>query len=378
MQASGDIVNLRARPGEDARIVARLPIGTTLEAEGEGRTQASMPGQRDGWVRVSVVGRPEAHALVGWVREDLVEQRLGDGDELLRRAANATNPEEAQHWRDRAAALDPWNAAVVAERGEPAGPVWIGQCDGSRVWLVARADPRTFRVTAASVGPDEQFLTLEAQERIRSGLATAAWYAGGEVGQSGRFATPFLAPITAMEEDGGDGWSAGASSGSGGPWEVVLGGCWAAERGQIFATGPLEPLVTTPAGGVHLQRAVDVATQSGAVLMGVAARSGPRAGTEVAVLQEAGMPSCTDGDSEVGTGTFYTWVAPDGVRTEPFVVNFTRDVATGTGLASWFSWQGSPVGFILGSDMEAVTTVIRLDEAGHAVIDHIPFRYFGC
>jgi hypothetical protein len=36
------------------------------------------------------------------------------------------------------------------------------------------------------------------------------------------------------------------------------------------------------------------------------------------------------------------------------------------------------VGFLYGAWLNAVTSVIRLDAAGHGTLTHVSFRYLGC
>lgn len=365
--AAGDVVNVRAGAGEHARLVARVPIGTRFDVEEEGDT----------WTRVAVADRPAEHAVVGWVRNDLLLEHLGSPEQLLDRAKATEDPAVATLWADRAAALDPWNPSVVAARGEPRGPVWIAQCDGERAWLVGKASPRDMTVGSASTGADGRYLSLAEHDALARALGTVAWYQGwGRY--PGRFVTPFVAPINAIDDDeGGDGWVSTAHLDAGTPAEVVIGACSPYERGQVFTTAPLVPIATTPGGAGSMARALRVAETGEGAVSGVVTRAGPAGGAEVAVLREATMDSC-GGDAEVGTGVFYSWVAADGTVTAPFVVGFGGDVGEGTGLADWYTWRGLPVGFIFGTGLESVTSVIRVDRQGQGHVDHLPFRYFGC
>lgn len=365
--AIGDVVNVRAEASDHARLVARAPIGTSFLVEDRG----------DAWTRVSASGRPADHAIVGWVRNDLLVDHVGSPEQLLDLANAADDPAMAEVWADRAAALDPWNPSVVAARGEPRGPVWIAQCDGERAWLVGKADPRDLHVKSAVTGPDGLYLSVAEQERVARSLGTAPWYQG-RGRYPGRFITPFVAPINAIDDaEGGDGWVSTATLDEGTPAEVVIGACSAYERGQVFTTAPLVPAETKPGGAESLARALRVAERGTGAVSGVVTRAGPAGGTEVAVLREATMDSC-GGDAEVGTGVFYSWVAADGAVTAPFVVSFSGDVGKGTGLADWYTWRGLPVGFLFGSDLESITSVVRVDREGHGQVDHLVFRYFGC
>lgn len=365
--AIGDVVNMRSAPGERARLVAQVPIGTTFFVEEQGAE----------WTRVEVVDRPAEHALVGWVRNDLLTNRLGSAETLVDKAKATDDPAESKMWLDRARAADPWNGTVVRELGEPSGPIWIGQCDGERVWLVGRANPRDLSVQSAMTGPDGLYLPLEQHEKIARSLGTVAWYQGGGR-YPGRFITPFVAPINAIDDtEASDAWSNAAELGDGVQVEVVVGACDPYERGQVYTTAPLEPLSSVPAGFAGVRNALAVAARSAGEVSGVVARLGPTGGTEIALMRQATMDSC-GGDGEVGMGTFWTWAAADGVATEPFIVNFDGDVGTGTGLAAWYAWRGVPVGFVYGSGMESVTSVIRLDDEGHGRVEHLAFRYFGC
>lgn len=365
--AAGDVVNVREQPSDRARLVVRAPIGTSFLVEDKGES----------WTRVSVWGRPAEHALVGWVRNDLLVDRLGNAEQLLDRAQATDDPAAAKLWADRAAALDPWNPSVVAYRGEPRGPVWIAQCDGERAWLVGKADPRDMRVQSATTGQDGLYASVAQQETLARALGTAVWYQG-RGRDPGRFITPFVAPLNAIDDqEGGDGWVSTATLDEGTPAEVVIGACAANERGRVFTTAPLVPAETKPGGTESLARGLRVAEAGTGAVSGVVTRVGLAGGTEVAVLREATMDSC-GGDAEVGTGVFYSWVAADGAVTAPFVVGFTGDVGEGTGLADWYTWRGLPVGFIFGTDLEAITSVVRVDRQGHGHVDHLVFRYFGC
>ena len=357
----GDVVNLRERPDEGARSVGRMPIGTKLEPI---RTT-------EGWVEVRVTERPEPHAIIGWIRDDLVTDTPLTVKALLAKAD--ADPVDRARWLDRAAALDPWDEAVIEAAGDPTGPIWIAQCDGARIWLVGKADPRTFLVSAPFLDAQGELRSADPVGATIREVAPLTWYINGWTWPRGTLATPYAAPFNAIEDNPNDGWGPREAPASG-EVSIVLGACEPPLVGATFTTAPLTQHPTTPAGGAALKAALKEADAS---VVGAVAHRGPRGGVEVATLRWMIRPSCTDG-SDYDTGAVYVWTAADGVATEPFTVNFEDDLRPGTGTAAWYTWRGIHVGFLYGAWLDAVTSVIRLDAAGHGTLTHLPFRYLGC
>ena len=231
----GSSATVRAQP--EGAALARLRIGSDVEVVGE----------RAGWSQVRLLGRPEAHAVAGWVRSDLLRDTPVTLDEAIGRSRHADDAHEARTWAERAFALAPHHPdamalrhAVAVEEADEATrlrledrssePVYLGICEGGRARVVVRLDGD--EITSLSGLSSDELAPLTRH------LGGWAWYRQGAVTPMGGtpFPTPFLAPTD--NEEGGSAYEAGEDlmSGNGHSMFVALGPC---EGGGLLATHPL-------------------------------------------------------------------------------------------------------------------------------------------
>ena len=220
----GSLVTLRDAP--DGAAVGMLRIGSEVE----------VTDRRGAWAQVSLLGRPADHAVVGFVRADLLRDVPVGRDEAARRAADTLDPLEAARWQERWEALDPHHAGVVADE-----PVYVGMCEAGRARVVARLHEGALEPLSGRDRPTLQPLADE--------LGAWAWYRAGEARPIAGtpFPLPFVAPtdneLGGSAYDAGEDAFLGAASGS---WQLVLGPC--AGTGLV-ATQPLEPVEDAAADG---------------------------------------------------------------------------------------------------------------------------------
>jgi hypothetical protein len=316
---AGDIVNLREDASTDARVLARLPSGTSLAADDI----------TEEWVHVSVTARPPEHPLVGWIRADLVAEALPPAP-------------------------------------TPAASPWLAQCDGRRAWLVGRVSGGRF--LDVSLGADGDFPSdAVLDERLRE-VAVQHWYTAEGQLEPGSFVTPFRVSEAAIFEGGGDGWVPGDTEAAERRTAIALGGC--SLRGQVYASAPIAAVATRPAGAADLRRILPTVPDD---VSGIVAVHGPAGGTEIVTFAETDVPNCGD-EAVRDMGAFWSWIAADGTRSEPFLVGMGHEAR----LAGWMTIAGVTLGVVYSEDMTATSSVIEVDRAGGATVTHVVLRQFGC
>ncbi len=343
-----DVVNVRQSPSSHGEVAARLRINTPVTVEAA----------RGQWVQIGVPGRPDEHALTGWVHADL----LGPGALTVRDAldqhAAAETAADRLTWAERATALAPHDRDALAllrdaalEAGDPGRaaavdgwlahgrPVQLAVCDGSRALLLGELGADGWQQVPWQPDAALEYARAAASQR---------WYAASydAHGLSALdAATPFPAPfLTASnnEESPSPYVPSSSQMGDDSDPNAVLGPC--AFRG-VLATAPIGSVdyeAVDPDEVFALAAEVAAAASADEEVLGARVVA-PVPGLplrEVRLTVRHTWHSC-GGEGETGAADTFALTTPSGE-----VVAGRHATAYGTfltrtdGAGSWFAIQG--------------------------------------